>query len=49
MSCDLKLGEGELERFFKRGVFGDSLHRIRVDGRPNRRKKSPFSTKADTC
>ena len=35
------------ERFLKRGVFGDRFHRIRVDGRPNRRKKCPFSNKEE--
>ena len=29
--------------FLKRWVFGDRFQRIRVDGRPNRRKISPFS------
>ena len=31
--------------FLKRCVFGDRFHRIRVDGRPNRRKTSPFSNR----
>ena len=26
--------------FLKRYVFGDRFHRVRVDGRPNRRKKN---------
>ena len=30
---------------FKRCDFGSRFHRIRVDDRPNRRKKSPFSIK----
>lgn len=32
-----------LESVFERWVFGDRFQRIRVDGRPNRRKISPFS------
>lgn len=31
--------------FLKRCVFGDRFHRIRVDGWPNRRKKTLFQTK----
>ena len=31
--------------FFKRCVFGDRFHRIRVGRRPNQRKMSPFSNK----
>lgn len=35
--------------FQKRCVFCDRFGGIRVDGRPNRREKSPFQTKTDTC
>ena len=28
--------------FLKWCVFGDRFHRLRLDGKPNRRKKSPF-------
>ena len=36
--------------FLKRYVFGDRFHLIRVDGRPNWRKKNiGFQTKTDTC
>ena len=36
--------------FLKRYVFGDRFHRIRADGRPNRRKKNlRFQIKTDTC
>ena len=31
--------------FLKTNVFGDRFYRIRVDGRPNWRKKNPFSNK----
>ena len=33
----------------KRYAFGDRFQWIRVDGRPNRRKKSPFLSKTNTC
>ena len=35
--------------FLKRCDFGDRFQRIRVDGRPNRRKNLRFQTKAVTC
>ena len=35
--------------FLKRCRFVDCFHRVRVDNRPNRRKKIRFQTKTDMC
>ena len=42
-----RIREGRVTQrtFLKRCVFGDRFHWIRVDGRPNRKKKPPFPNK----